>query len=95
MLYNIKLYEIFTERNITLVMKRDKIRWALHMTSTNDSERHVKFGIIIQMGIIFWVSNVGLIAVVYNDMNKTTVKNCRMKSKDGSGWGSIVEEANT
>jgi hypothetical protein len=64
------------------------------MTSANENERRLKFGIVIQMGKIFCGPNVGLIAVVYNDMNKTRVKNCRMCSEIGSGLGSVVEEAN-
>jgi hypothetical protein len=46
------------------------------------------------MGKAFCGPNVGLIAVVYNDISKTRVKNCRIRSKDGSGWGSIVGQAN-
>jgi hypothetical protein len=55
------------------------------MTNTNESERHVKFVIIIQMGKTFLGRYSGMIALAYNDMSKTKVKNCRMKSKDGSG----------
>jgi hypothetical protein len=57
------------------------------MTSANESERHVKFGITIQTGKEFWGRNVGLIGLVYNDMSKTRVKHCTMRFKDGSGWG--------
>jgi hypothetical protein len=37
--------------------------------------------------------NNGLIVVVYNDMRKAIVNNCRMKSKDVCGWRRILEEA--
>jgi hypothetical protein len=63
------------------------------MTSTSDSERHTEFGIIIQVGEKCWRPDVRLIGVV-NDMSKASVKNSRMKSKDGFGWWRILQEAN-
>jgi hypothetical protein len=50
MLYVRELYELFIEPVFTVVMKTDRIMWAVHRISSSDSERQREFWIVFQMG---------------------------------------------